>query len=156
MEVGCFLALRQILYHLYTEMFADLQTRFNMTQMEIHVLLFLADNPQFDTAAELVNNRKLAKSQVSTAVESLAGRGYLLRRVEGRRIHLQLLPAADAVIREGRMRQKEFHDTVLAGVSQEEQKLLMELTQRILNNAREAEKRLPEERNGRGPERTEA
>ena len=39
-EVSNFLALRQVLYHLYTEIFADLQTRFDMTQMEIHVLLF--------------------------------------------------------------------------------------------------------------------
>ena len=145
-EVSNFLALRQVLYHLYTEIFADLQTRFDMTQMEIHVLLFLADNPQFDTAAALVNTRKLAKSQVSTAVESLVARGYLLRHTEGRRIHLELLPAAEEVIREGHQRQQEFRDAVLEGISTEEQEVLTDLIRRILINAREAEKRLPEEK----------
>ena len=137
-EVGRFLALRQVLYHFYTELFSSMQESYKMTQMEINVLLFLANNPQFDTAAELVNIRHLAKSQVSAAVESLVTRGYLERRVDGRRIHLLLTEKADPVISEGHACQKVFSETIFAGVSAEERAQLSALLDRIAQNARNA------------------
>ena len=137
-EVENFLAIRQVLYHLYTGMFDDMQKRLGMTQMEINILLFLANNPDMDTAAEVVSACRLSKSQVSMAVENLAQKGYLSRMTEGRRIHLQLLPAADEVIREGAACRKEFTDMVLEGVSPEERERLNVLLLRVAENAREA------------------
>ena len=137
-EVGRFLALRQVLYHFYTEIFADMQESYRMTQMEINVLLFLANNPQFDTAAELVNLRRLAKSQVSAAVENLVNRGYLERRADGRRIHLMLTEKSAPVIEAGRRCQKMFSDVIFAGISAEERVQLSDLLDRIAQNARNA------------------
>lgn len=142
-EVGQFLALRQVLYHFYTELFSSVQESYKMTQMEINVLLFLANNPQFDTAAELVNIRRLAKSQVSAAVESLVTRGYLERQVDGRRIHLLLTEKATTVISEGHACQKLFSETIFTGVSEEERAQLSALLDRIAQNARNAARQEP-------------
>ena len=51
--------------------------KYDMTSIEVDVMLFLANNPQFDTAAEIVSIRKIAKSHVSLAVSRLTERGYL-------------------------------------------------------------------------------
>ena len=136
--VGRFLALRQVLYHYYTELFSAMQESYKMTQMEINVLLFLANNPQYDTAAELVHIRRLAKSQVSSAVENLVTRGYLERQADGRRIHLLLTGKAEPVIREGLACQEMFSETVFAGVSEEERAQLSALLDHIAQNARNA------------------
>lgn len=140
--VGRFLEVRQVLYRYYVEMFAEMLAKYRMTQMEINVLLFLADNPRFDTAAELVSIRCLAKSQVSTAVDNMVNRGYLERRVDGRRIHLHLTEAALPVVEEGRCCQQRFSDTVLAGVSQEEQDMLWDVLDRVAENARKNSARM--------------
>ncbi|MBE6961570.1 MAG: MarR family transcriptional regulator [Ruminococcaceae bacterium] len=143
-EAGNFLTMRQVLYHLYMSLFEEMQTAYGMTQMEINLLLYLANNPQFDTAAQLVKNGKLSKSQVSTAVVHLAQAGYLQRRIEGRRIHLQLMPAALAVVEEGRRRQSAFSEAVFQGISMEERDILNDLMARIVENARKAEEKLCE------------
>ena len=143
-EAGNFLMMRQVLYHLYMSLFEELQENYGMTQMEINLLLHLSNNPQVDTAAQLVKQGKLSKSQVSTAVEQLVQAGFLQRRLEGRRVHLQLMPAALVVVEEGRRRQRAFSDAVLRGISSEERDVLNDLMVRIVENARDAEKKLSE------------
>lgn len=141
-EAGNFLTMRQVLYHLYMSLFEELQSCYDMTQMEINLLLYLANNPQFDTAAQLVKSGKLSKSQVSTAVDHLVRTGYLQRSIEGRRVHLQLMPAALVVVEEGRRCQRAFSEAVFQGISQEERDKLNDLMARIVANARDAEKRI--------------
>lgn len=143
-EAGNFLTMRQVLYHLYMSLFEELQSCYNMTQMEINLLLYLANNPQIDTAAQLVKNGKLSKSQVSTAVEHLVQSGFLQRRLEGRRVHLQLMPAALNVVEEGRRCQRVFGDAVLRGISPEERNQLNDLMVRIVANARDAQEKFCE------------
>ena len=141
-EAGGFLAFRQVLSHVYSGMFDGLLERYDLTQMEVNIMLLLANNPQHDTAAEFIRCCGLSKSQVSTAVDDLTRRGYLQRRLEGRRIHLSLLPAADPIIREGRQCQIHFGDVILEGFTEEERKQLNELLRKLIGNARTAEKTL--------------
>ena len=143
-EAGNFLTMRQVLYHLYMSLFEELQTQYGLTQMEINILLRLANNPQLDTAAQLVEAGKLSKSQVSMAVDHLVKAGFLQRRMEGRRIHLQLQSSALEIIEEGKRRQRIFGDAVLHGISSEERDQLNNLMVRIVENARKAEKELCE------------
>ena len=53
----------------YEHQFAPLLERTGLTMREIHVLLFLANNPGYDTARDVAEYRGLVKSQVSQAVE---------------------------------------------------------------------------------------
>lgn len=49
--------------------------RYGLTQMEYDILMFLHNNPQFNTAAEIVKVRKSTKSHVSTSLKSLENNG---------------------------------------------------------------------------------
>ena len=50
---------------------------YDLTQMQFNILMFLHNNPQFDTAGDLVKTRHLTKSHVSTALKELEARGWI-------------------------------------------------------------------------------
>ena len=55
----------------YDGLWDKIQETYALTRVEIDVLSFLANNPDCDTASCIVEYRKIAKSHVSGAVESL-------------------------------------------------------------------------------------
>lgn len=94
-----------------------------MTRTEFDILLFLANNPKHDTAAEICELRHLAKSHVSISLKSLRRQGYIEQQSEAgdrRRLHLKLTEKAAPVVREGRGRQAEFAEIILAGLDEAE------------------------------------
>ena len=56
----------ELLYH---KLQSPVLARYQMTQIELDVLLFLANHPGLDTAKDIVEIRRLTKSHVSAAVE---------------------------------------------------------------------------------------
>ena len=113
--------------------------KFELTQMEFDVLMFLANNPDYDTAADIVRLRKFTISHVSAALKALADRGLLETfYAEGNRksIHLNLLPAAEGIISEGRTAQERFGAALFDGFSESEFALTQIIFQRICSQAR--------------------
>ena len=64
--------------------FLPVLERTGITMREVHVLLFLANNPDYDTARDITVLRGISKSQVSQAVDLLAAEGFLTRTPRGR------------------------------------------------------------------------
>lgn len=64
----------------YENSFQDLLEEFGLTRLEAIILLFLHNNPDFNTARDIVELRGLSKSNVSTALEALRLRQYLTTR----------------------------------------------------------------------------
>ena len=62
---------------LYAKCVGDVCGKHGITRIELDVLLFLANNRQFDTATDIVEVRYLSKSQVSAAVSRMEDCGYL-------------------------------------------------------------------------------
>lgn len=60
-----FLVQSQGMRRLYSRMLTPLLERYRLTQLEMDILLFLANNPEHDTARDMVELRHLAKSHVS-------------------------------------------------------------------------------------------
>ena len=129
----------------YTAVCKPLCQKLKLPQTAFDILLFLANNPGHDTAAELVSLRSLAKSQVSTSVERLVRRGYLQRRPEGRKIHLLLLPAAEEAVRQGQGSQRRFGEAIARDFSPEEQAMLYGVLARMTENARRTYRELTDE-----------
>lgn len=122
---------------LYTSLFVPLLEKYRLTQLEIDILLFLANNPSFDTARDIVEKRHLAKSHVSSGVESLAGRGFLERsRQDGNRktIHLRLTGRAAPVVAEGQAVQARYGRLLLDGFSEQDREMLFRLLERVGEN----------------------
>jgi len=122
---------------LYISLFGSLLEKYQLTQLEIDILLFLANNPSFDTARDIVEKRHLAKSHVSSGVESLASRGLLERsRQDGNRktIHLHLTEKAVPIVNEGRAIQMHYGELLLKGFSDQEKEQLFRFLERAAEN----------------------
>ena len=128
----------ELLYH---KLQSPVLARYQMTQIELDVMLFLANHPGLDTAKDIVEIRRLTKSHVSAAVEGLVQRNYIqrLRRPDNKKlIHLVLLPDAAPAVQDGQAQQRAFFQTLKEGFTPEEVQVLNALLTRISENAREA------------------
>ena len=109
-----------------------------LARVELDILLFLANNPQFDTATDIVERRCISKAHVSQSVKSLEQRGYLERRYAGdnrRTIHLHLLECAQAAVDAGRQAHARCLAALLEGFSAAECEQLRSYLSRISDNA---------------------
>ena len=132
-----FLVQSQGMRRLYSRMLTPLLERYRLTQLEMDILLFLANNPERDTARDMVELRHLAKSHVSAGVDSLVRRGLVERFFrEGNRkvIHLRLLPAAEEMVEAGREVQRRYAGSLFRDFTPEERRQLYALLERIAGN----------------------
>ena len=121
----------------YDGQFAPLLAEADLTMREVHVLLFLANNPGYDTARDISELRGLSKSQVSQAVELLAAEGFLLRtpdEADRRVVHLSITPAGLPLARECQTIQTACGQRLLAGLSEEQEQQLALLLETVLDN----------------------
>ena len=112
--------------------------RYELTQMEYDILMFLHNNPQNNTAAELVKIRKSTKSHVSTSLKTLENKGLVERkqRKENKKhIEIVILNKAESIIEDGMKAQKEFAKNVLDGLTEEEKYMCMAVFNKICANA---------------------
>lgn len=96
--------------------------RFSLSAAEVDVLMFLANNPEYNTAAQVSKIRMIPKSHVSLAVNSLSEKGLLIRKSGENRKSVCLIPSESAapVIAFGREMQDAFQETLFFGFSAEE------------------------------------
>lgn len=122
----------------------DVCDRYQLTQMEYDILMFLHDNPQHNTAADIVKVRKSTKSHVSTSLKRLESRG-LIKRIQStsnkKHIEIALLSEAEQIIDAGIEVQKQFAKNVLSGLTEEEKHICISVFNKICNNADEYLKR---------------
>lgn len=107
----------------YTQELGRVADAHGMSRVELDVLLFLHNNPSYDTARDIVEYRLLAKSYVSKAVDLLIRRHFLDTREDPkdrRIVHLTILSAASGILREALDAQQAIFRTAVEGISREE------------------------------------
>lgn len=111
-----------------------------LTQMQYDILMFLYNNPQHNTAADIVKIRKSTKSHVSTSLKGLEDR-ELIKRLQSaenkKHIEIVLLEKAMPIIEDGIKAQKDFASNVLSGLTNEEKRICMSVFDKICHNADE-------------------
>ena len=88
-------------YEMLTRSVCD---RYKLTQMEYDILMFLYNNPQYNTAADIVKIRKSTKSHVSTSIKSLENKGLIEKKQsESNKKHIEIFvtESAKSIIYEG-------------------------------------------------------
>ena len=114
--------------------------RYGLKQMEFDILMFLHNNPQHNTAAEIVKVRKSTKSHVSISLKNLENKG-LVERIQSetnkKHIEIVLLDKAELIVEAGINAQKEFAQDVLSGLTEEEKRMCINVFNKICNNAEE-------------------
>ena len=117
--------------------FTPLSQRHGLSMREINVLLFLANNPGFDTARDITEYRGISKSQVSQAVEFLVELSYLTRTPDPddrRLLHLALTEEGLALARECKAVQARCGQDLLDGMTEDQVRQLQELWDMVMAN----------------------
>ncbi|WP_337675516.1 MarR family winged helix-turn-helix transcriptional regulator [Huintestinicola sp.] len=125
---------------LYQKTVSSVCEKHGLTYMEFTILLFLANNPQYDTAAQIVKYRHLSKSHVSVSIRSLEERSLISGEHRGtnhRTVHLIVSDKADNIIADGRTAQTKFCEIIFSGFSKEEIADMQTFTDRINRNIKE-------------------
>ena len=113
--------------------------RFELTQAEFDILMFLTNNPEYDTAADIVRIRLLTKSHVSMAIKNLKKRGFLaasFNEHNKKSMHLMILPAAQPAVEAGKAVQKLFQQQRVKDFTAEEKQQYKHIFEKICHNAR--------------------
>lgn len=124
-------------YELYQSLLTPVCHRYGLSHTEMGILLFLADNPEYDTASAIVSQRHLTKSSVSMAGKSLQEKGLIAGTYadgNSRSIHLRICEAAREIVREGREAEKAFLRILTEGFSEEEMQQLKANFMRMTDN----------------------
>lgn len=123
MERGLYLACVIHFKKFYDLSFKEQAKRYELQMIDIHILLFLKNNPSLNTARDIVACRGLSKSNVSNALEKLRRRGLmrLEEDSENRRIQrIFLMPEGEAMALSLRETQTGCFERMLGGFSREE------------------------------------
>ena len=92
-------------------------------QGELNVLLFLANNPDKNTAMDIYKHAGMKQSILSTRIEKMVKEGYLVREPipgDRRKIKLVCTEKAEPVIRIGRETQKRFMELLTDGIPKDD------------------------------------
>lgn len=125
---------------LHSVLFGAVCEKYDLTLSEMLVLIFLDKNRNSDTATEMVDKLKLAKSHVSASVRDLEARGYIkgsYGEKDRRTIHLRLCDKSTEIIRAGEHIQEEFLSVLCHGFSEQELGTLKNYMQRMTGNVNE-------------------
>ncbi len=132
----------------YNAMCKPLCKELELPQTAFDILMFLGNNPNYNTAGEIVEIRRIKANLVSVNVERLVREGYLLRKqVKGdrRKTGLICTDKAKPIIERGRKLQKAFTERMFLNMDDDLRKAFSEATNIIeknLNEILEAENKL--------------
>ena len=132
----------QQLKKFYIRQFTPLVRKSGLSMRELDVLLFLANNPDYDTARDISEFRALAKSQVSQAVELLAAEGLLQRTPDAgdrRVVHLSITPEGAPIAKEAQEIQARCGQQLFAGLTAQQVLQLRTILEIVLHNGEQLE-----------------
>lgn len=124
-------------YELLTKSVCD---KYQLIQMEYNILMFLYNNPQYNTAADIVKVRKSTKSHVSTSLKCLEDRGFIEKKQseENKKyVELFLLDDARKIVEDDMSVQKQFINNIFQGLTEEEIAMCTAIFRKICHNAKE-------------------
>lgn len=123
--------------HAYSVMCKPLCQKMKLPQTAFDILMFLSNNPQYKTARDIVEVRKIKANLVSINVDKLVKEGYLERReVTGdrRKTELVCTSQADSIIEKGRLVQKDFKDILFNNMEDSMKEILFKGMEIMENN----------------------
>lgn len=91
-----------------------------LTQTAFDVLIFLANNPSYNTACDVVAKRGFKPTQVSACIDRLVELGYVRREdipLDRRKVKLVVTDAAREVVKNGRIIRQDLYKRLAENVS---------------------------------------
>lgn len=114
----------------YNAMCKPLCQTVKLPQTAFDILMFFGNNPEYKTASDVVEIRKIKANLVSVNVDKLVQEGYLKRQEapdDRRKTLLFCTDKAKPVIAQGRTIQKQFRDNLLEGTDEQSKELFFHM-----------------------------
>ena len=108
-----------------------------LPQTAFDILMFLANNPEFNTARDICEIRGIRSGMASVAVDFLVKNGYLIRQADpdDRRIwRLLITEKSTEIILTGKQIPQEFGHQLTEGISEKDLKVYMEIAEKFKEN----------------------
>ena len=121
---------------LYQELLGPVCKKYNLTDSEVVILLFLKGNDG-DTATDIVLRQRLKKSVVSVSLKDLLDRGLISSTyLDGNRksAHLKVTEKAEEIISEAKKVQDDYYKLLTEGLSKDEKNNLSSYLKIVNNN----------------------
>lgn len=128
----------------YSDESRPLCNEIGIPQTAFDILLFLANNPDYNTAKDVAEIRGLKANLVSINVDKLVKEGYLTRmddKDDRRKVILSCTEKASPIIEKGRSMQKKLYEQLLSGISEEELRTMKHVMEKMMQNMDEIRRR---------------
>ena len=126
--------------NIYDRSCRSLCKQYGINQTGLDVIMFLACNPEKNTARDICNHRGLKSGLTSVVLEQLLEKSYLERTEDpwdGRVKRLRLTEAAQPIVEAGSIIHKDFMASVSKGIDPVEFKKFWTMVERIVENIKE-------------------
>lgn len=126
------------MHSVYDDLLKPICQKYGLQKNALNILLFLANNPDYNTAKDITNFRCIKPSLISFHVEKLVECGYIERQeAKGDRRKQQLFctKKASAIIAQGRQVQKHYAQTMLQNISKDDLSVFKQCLEQIGVNA---------------------
>ena len=131
--------------YLYESFCIPLCKKYQLNQSDLDMMLFLANNPSYNTARDVCEIRGMKKGIVSVTTERLVKQGYLIRENDSadRRIQrLYLTKLCQEIVTEGKQMQRHFLEAITSELTEEEMLLYQKISDKIRTQIIKLEKEL--------------
>lgn len=125
------------LLEVYNDACKPLCKNLKLPQTAFDILMFLGNNPQYQTARDIVKIRNIKANLVSINVDKLVKEGYLRREeIKGDRRKTKLLctTKAQPVIKEGQQLQQQFVDRLFYNTAKEDKEIFIHVMKTMDKN----------------------
>lgn len=119
----------------YDEACKPICSKYGLTKTGFDILMFLANNPEYRTASEIVDIRMIKANLVSVNVDKLVKEGYLERMPvmgDRRKTELLITNKASFLVEEGREFQKNMLNKLMKNTTEEQRKVFAQVLE-IMN-----------------------
>lgn len=126
---------------IYDQSLEPVCKKYQLTRMELDILLFLANNPGYDTAKDIIERRRLTKSHVSMSLKDLERRDLVQKEYypgNQKTAHLKLSSASIQMVAEGQQAKKKFFQTVFRDFNPEDVSRMEDYFERMRKNMQNA------------------
>ena len=122
---------------LYQELLSPLCRKYDLTESELVILLYLADPNPADTATKIIRSQRLKKSVVSISIDDLEKRGliesYYLNG-DHRTKHLRVLEKATEIISDAEKVQDNLYELMTQGLSEKDKDEFIRISEMVNGN----------------------
>ena len=129
---------------LYEKCYDQLMNEYDLKKIDIEVLQFLSHQGEYDTAKDISNFIYVSKAHVSKSIESLHTK-HLIELVpdpsDRRYVHIKITKQGQPVANRIALIKEKVNSILFRGVSAEEKRLMIELTNKIVCNINDERER---------------